>query len=200
MGTSGFSGNSGHRGYILTTITMIALVLSVVCFASYGWANLRLFDHRGGLPLQMKFINGMGVAFFLAQLLSIARAKPIAWFSALGFCLYAVAFWLFWWAVPFARSARLNVAFTITQPSTLLTEGPYRFIRHPFYASYFSYWSAGILVSRQVWLLLSLICMGAFYISAILREEREFRRGPLQLLYAAYAKDTGCLFPRVVRS
>ena len=180
-------------------LLIFAFFLSVICFASYAWGNVRLFQHRLQRPVQMKFINGMGVLFFGAQLLSIFLGRPIALLAAFGFALYIVAFCLFWWAVPYARAAKLNVAFTPTQPTELLTRGPYRYIRHPFYASYFCYWIAGVVISRQPWLLLSVVCMGSFYIFAILREEQEFKQVPLADLYIAYALVTGCLFPRLLR-
>ena len=137
--------------------------------------------------------------FFIAQLFAIDRANAVGWVADLGLFLYALAFFTFWWAVPYARRAMLNIAFTPTQPARLLKEGPYRYVRHPFYASYFAFWIAGVFVSRQPWLLLSVVCMGGFYVYAIRQEEHEFTQGSLREPYGAYAIVTGRIFPRLIR-
>ncbi|MGD0907800.1 MAG: isoprenylcysteine carboxylmethyltransferase family protein [Candidatus Acidiferrales bacterium] len=188
------------RRWILSSILIAGHVWCVACFASYTWATVWLFQYPKGQPMQMKLIGAMGVMFFIAQLFAIVRTTPSGCVADLGLFLYALAFFIFWWAVPYARRAMLNVAFTATQPARLLTDGPYRYIRHPFYASYFAFWIAGVLVSLRPWLLLSVVCMGSFYSLAIRQEETEFRQGPLRDAYKAYELATGKLLPRLIRS
>jgi protein-S-isoprenylcysteine O-methyltransferase Ste14 len=78
-----------------------------------------------------------------------------------------------------------------------MIEGPYRYVRHPFYLSYIAFWTAGLLVSRNMWLLIPLAVMGMFYWSAIRQEEQELSRGSLQNEYRQYKLTTGGLFPRL---
>jgi protein-S-isoprenylcysteine O-methyltransferase Ste14 len=150
----------------VTVVSIVNLSCSLVCFASYTWAIVVLFHRPERLPVQMKFSSAAALIFFSAQLFGIVRAKPLEWVAFIGFLFYAVAMSLFWWAVPYARDAALNIAFTPTQPRKLLAEGPYKYVRHPFYSSYCAFWIAGVLASLQPWLLLSVICMGGFYIFA----------------------------------
>lgn len=176
------------------------LVLSSACFASFSWAVARLFAApQGSQPAAMKWLGALGVAFFVLQLLSIAylpsgshRAVSIA-----GLCLFVVALSVFWWAVPYARSAKLRIAFADGQPDQLLTGGPYRYVRHPFYASYLMFWLAGVHVSQQWFLVSSVVVMGLFYVKAIRKEEGEFLSGDLAEPYRAYAANTGALLPRL---
>jgi protein-S-isoprenylcysteine O-methyltransferase Ste14 len=179
--------------------SVVGLSGSIACFASYTWAILRLFARPNGRPIQMTFVTILGFIFFLGQLFTILRGKPIVWVATLGLFFYAIAFALFWWAVPVAREARLNVAFTTTRPRMLLTQGPYRYIRHPFYASYLAFWTGGVLVSSELFLLLSVLGMGLFYILAMRQEEQEFRQGSLSNAYKVYSQSTGRILPRLLR-
>lgn len=81
----------------------------------------------------------------------------------------------------------------------LLTQGPYRYIRHPFYASYLAFWAGGVLVSSELFLLLSVVGMGLFYILAMRQEEQEFRQGSLRDAYKVYSQNTGKILPRLLR-
>ena len=182
----------------MPTTSIIGLLCSIVCFASYTWAIVALFNKPDGQPMKMKLVSGMGFIFFLAQLVAIVRGKPLVWLAILGICFYGIAFVLFWWAVTAVRGAGLNVAFTTTQPSKLLIYGPYRYIRHPFYASYLAFWIAGVMVSSEPLLLPCVVCMGLLYTLAMKQEEREFRQGPLREAYHDYALVTGKVLPRVI--
>ena len=117
-------------------ISLIALVMSASCFGSYIWGIWTLFQRVKHFPIQMKLINALGLFFFAAQILSILRAKFHSMgVTAVGLVLYGVALILFWWAVPYARRSKFAVAFTPVQPTILVCDGPYQYIRHPFYSS-----------------------------------------------------------------
>ena len=145
----------------------------------------------------------MKVLGFLGLFCSVCQLV-VAWYSPLwlgtstvcGCLLYVVSFTLFWWAVPYARRGRLAIAFATTSPTTLVTDGPYRYVRHPFYAAYMTFWLAGSLATSQLVLFVPVIVMGALYWRAILWEERAFAAGPLAARYAEYARCTGELFPK----
>ncbi len=122
--------------------------LSVTCFVSFSWAIAKLFVPPPHMCSQMKVLGFAGVFFSVAQLAMVARARPVPWRMASAPVLYVVALGLFWWAVAHAARAQLNLAFTNATPVTLLVDGPYAYIRHPFYASYLLYWVAGAFVSN----------------------------------------------------
>jgi len=179
-------------------LTTLALTFCVVCFASFAWSIRRLFLQPLGMLLRMKILSVLGFVFFLVQVWAIVQAQPNASASSMaGLLLYLLTLFLFWSAVPYARRASLSIAFTPSEPVTLMIEGPYRYVRHPFYLSYITFWTAGLIVSRNMWLLIPLAVMGIFYWSAIRQEEQELSRGSLQNEYRQYKLTTGGLFPRL---
>lgn len=169
--------------------------LSVTCFGSFSWAVFRLFGVSTHTTSRIKLLGVMGVVFSIAQIAVIALARPVYWRMVNALVLYVAALGLFWWAVPQAAKAQLNIAFTNAMPVVLLIDGPYAYVRHPFYASYLLYWVAGALISNWLWA--SVFVMGCFYFAAIRQEEDGFRLSPLAASYEAYRRKTGALFPVV---
>jgi protein-S-isoprenylcysteine O-methyltransferase Ste14 len=169
------------------------LTLSVTCFGSFSWAIVRLFAASTRASSRMKLVGVTGLLFSVAQIAMIALARPQCWARGSALVLYVVALGLFWWAVPHAVTAQLNIAFTNATPVILLVDGPYAYIRHPFYASYLLYWVAGAFISNWLWV--SVFVMGCFYFTAIRQEENGFRSSPLAGSYEAYRRETGALFP-----
>jgi protein-S-isoprenylcysteine O-methyltransferase Ste14 len=171
------------------------LALSVACFGSFSWAIVKLFNASTHASSRMKLLGIVGVTFSIAQIAVISLARPVDWRTLSALVLYIVALGLFWWAVPQATKAQLNIAFTNAMPVVLLVDGPYEYVRHPFYASYLLYWVAGALISNWLWV--SVFVMGCFYFAAIREEEDGFRLSPLAASYDAYRRKTGALFPVV---
>jgi len=178
---------------LVLRITAIGLVL--VCYGSFTWAVVALFRRTGPTPLAMRWVGILGTAFTLFQLAALVVGKPPVGLAISGIALYAGSLALFWWAVPYARAAKLALAFTESQSNLVLQEGPYRCVRHPFYASYLLFWMAGVAAAGEPWLLTSVVVMGGFYLNAIRREERELL-GRVDLPgYVEYRARTGCLMP-----
>ena len=174
-------------------MTTLALLLSLACCASFSWAIVRLFSRPAGMTPRMRLVSALGAFFSGAQIAALANTTPSFGRTSIALTLYVVALGLFWWAVPKAASAKLNLAFTDTRPAILLTDGPYAYVRHPFYASYLLYWTAGATVS--IWLWSSVLVMGSFYVIAMVQEENSFRQSPLAATYTAYRQRTGALVP-----
>jgi protein-S-isoprenylcysteine O-methyltransferase Ste14 len=179
-------------------MAFLAAPLSIVCFAGFAWAIQHLFMNPTGImTVRMKALSSLGLVFFVAQLAALywPAPQPNQPLQIVGLALFLIAIGLFWWTVPYARRAALRIAFTTHEPDTLMSAGPYRFVRHPFYSSYISYWLAGVLVSQQWLLLISLVVMSWFYISAMIHEERAFLSSKLRDQYKAYRARTGALLP-----
>jgi protein-S-isoprenylcysteine O-methyltransferase Ste14 len=141
----------------------------------------------------MKLLSAGGISFSIAQIALILVEWPGNWRTGSAVVLYVAALALFWWAVPHAARAQLNIAFTNTIPMTLLVDGPFAYVRHPFYASYLLYWLAGAFISDWMWV--SVFVMGCFYFNAMRQEEQTFRLSPLAARYETYKQKTGALFP-----
>ncbi|MEP7341031.1 MAG: isoprenylcysteine carboxylmethyltransferase family protein [Acidobacteriota bacterium] len=183
---------------ILTMLPIANLIAFVCCFASFGWAMKRHFRKVNHMPGGAHLIQIVGGIFTLAHLVALLRwGNSRAATALVGLLLYCASFALFWVCIRINRAAPLSIAFSTDKPAHLITRGPYRYVRHPFYASYSLAWMAGIVAGRQPWLLISLLAMGAIYYRAAALEERKFASGNLAAAYEEYRRHTGMFIPRL---
>ena len=113
--------------------------------------------------------------------------------------LYLWSLGLFWWAIQTNSTARLSAAFSDDLPAHLVEDGPYRFIRHPFYSSYVLAWSAGTVATARWWLLLTVAVMVIIYWKAAAIEEEKFSRSALAEEYQKYRERTAWLLPNPMK-
>jgi protein-S-isoprenylcysteine O-methyltransferase Ste14 len=183
----------------MNTLQLAALGLALATFASFVWAIRRLFVATGGLRGGMRAIAGGGAVSMALHLAAIAAGDGGA-LAAPGLLLYGVALALFWSAVGVTAARPLSIAFSADKPRHLLAVGPYRRIRHPFYAAYLLAWIAGTLASGEPWLLVTVAGMGALYVRAARFEEAKFAASPLAAEYARYKDRAGMFWPRRSRA
>ena len=86
---------------------------------------------------------------------------------------------LFWWAIVTSRKARLRFAFAPDDPHSLLTDGPYGYVRHPFYTSYIIFWIGWGIATWSIWAVVPVAGIAILYVFAALDEEKKFSRTPL---------------------
>ena len=84
------------------------------------------------------------------------------------------AFLLFWYSAYSIKNVKFTIVFSNDKPEQLFTDGPYHFIRNPFYTSYIlSYLSAFIFSLNPI--NIPFIALIYFvYIKAIKQEEKKF--------------------------
>ncbi len=178
----------------MTTAKWIVALMSLACFGSFAWAVKGHFRARGRVPAGMRAISVASLAamaWFLERLAVGGVAPP--WMAAAA--MIAVASMLFWWAVGTTRPRRLTLAFDDDQPSFLHLQGPYRWIRHPFYAAYVLFWFATSLATPGTLPWVVPIAFAVTYLVAATKEERKFGASPLASEYARYRLRTGMLLP-----
>jgi protein-S-isoprenylcysteine O-methyltransferase Ste14 len=90
------------------------------------------------------------------------------------------------------------VAFAPAVPTALVLDGPYRYVRHPFYASYLLAWLAGCAATANPWLLLTVVWMFGFYYVAARGEEESILQSGLADVYREYRNRTGMFLPKVI--
>jgi protein-S-isoprenylcysteine O-methyltransferase Ste14 len=82
------------------------------------------------------------------------------------------------------------------EPEHLVTEGPYAFVRHPFYASFLTTLAACVLAAPH-WITLAAFGYGAHRLTGTaVKEEARFLRSAFADRYADYARRTGRFLPR----
>ena len=132
------------------------------------------------------------MAFVYLMLRDRHALTPLA--SALT--IFVISLALFLWAVRTTRTQRLKLAFDPEQPDFLTRAGPYKYIRHPFYASYILFWLGCTVATLHPVMLIFLVAFSAFNLTAAYREEHAFERSPFVAEYSSYRKTAGLLWPR----
>ncbi|SMB77749.1 Protein-S-isoprenylcysteine O-methyltransferase Ste14 [Deinococcus hopiensis KR-140] len=173
-----------------------------LCFGAFTWAM------QGGLFAKTSDRNiGITVTRVLGLVGLVAHGTALimhidgqaSWSEGAALLLYGASLTLFTSAMRTLRARQLTLAFSTDTPNTLIANGPYRVIRHPFYTSYLIAWTAGFVATSQPWLLLTVLAMGTLYVFAARQEEAKFRDSPLATAYEAYASMTGMFFPKLNR-
>jgi protein-S-isoprenylcysteine O-methyltransferase Ste14 len=178
-------------------VRTLVLAFGVLFFAAIGWA------------VRFHFVSGKKkpIGFLLLTLLSIGNVVVFArevWLRRqdetrlwVVLALFGVASGLFAWAVIASRRAELKLLFDRAAPHSLVQEGPYRFIRHPFYASYVVYWAGVGLATLHPANLAGFAILLLAFIAGARAEERRFETSPLAADYAAYKRRAGLFWPRL---
>ena len=175
---------------------IILAVLLLLCLGSFLWAMLRFFAQPAGTSAGAKAIGLCGFVFGFLHLFSILESpasNPSR--TTLAATLYTTALVLFWWSIFTNLRRPLSAVFSPDTPEHLIQDGPYRFIRHPFYCSYLLTWMAGALATQQAWLLATVAVMFFAYLRAAKVEEEKFQHSSFAQSYEAYRARTGLFVP-----
>ncbi len=130
-----------------TSIPQIVLaVVMALPFIHFLYAAMRTFvlpDALDGASQlsQLSFISGAVVALTNATAVTVAPGNAIA---AGALMLVAVA--LYEWARSTIRGRRFHIIYSDRVPEALCSDGPYRYVRHPLYASYITAFVAVFVV------------------------------------------------------
>lgn len=117
-----------------------------------------------------------------------------------GVVLYSLAVAVLLSAIESAKRTRLQRAFVDEPlPDRLITDGPYRWVRHPFYVGYILGAVAAPVAVAGTGLTLIAVLMIGLTIAAALREERAWLRSPRGQAYRTYRAKTGMFVPFIGR-
>ncbi len=180
---------------------LIAFALAAICCLSFLWGATRFFTRPTGRDPDaslLTLLSTLAVALHLATIGFFFAFEFATW--AVGCLLYVASLALYWWCVRTNSAKPISYAYSGDAPGHLVADGPYRFVRHPFYSTYMLTWLAGTLASGQPWLLLSVAVMAWAYNRAANFEEAKFADSELAEHYADYRRATGKFFPRLARA
>ena len=147
----------------------------------------------------------IGAIFFLGVLVYIVRPDTLAWADLalpqwvqwLGVVLGGISIPLLAWT-QLALGSNFSPTLHVRQEHTLVTSGPYRYVRHPMYTSLFLSLSAILLLTRN-WLVggIPLVGLSVILLMRLPREERAMTE-KFGDEYREYVKRTGRFLPRVI--
>jgi protein-S-isoprenylcysteine O-methyltransferase Ste14 len=140
----------------------------------------------------------IGVAF-LVVMIDVARTPPVPWRVAAGLVLLAASLALFEWAKRSIRGRFFSYIFTSDLPQFLWTEGPYAYVRNPFYDSYLLGYIAAAVMAPGLPTLTVLIVLTIYFWAAARFEERKFAASGIAAEYQTYRRRTGRFIPRLRR-
>src|SRR5215217_446624 len=150
---------------------LVVTVVSVAILFQHIWAL------RGHFTSE-RMANGARATSLAAVLTCLcllvliwSHSQPI-WAQAVGILIELGSLVLFWAAIRASRTARLRFAFDEQPPHSLVTVGPYQYVRHPFYTSYLLFWIGWALTTWSLWSILPLIIIATLYVMAARLEER----------------------------
>ena len=174
----------------------LTLVLLLGCLSSFAWAMRRFFVQPSGPTTGMRAtaLCGMACAVLHVGALLLPGSVSAKRGSAAA-AVYLASLLLFWWSIATNRRQPLSAIFSPDRPAHLMTKGPYRVIRHPFYCAYLLVWLAGLVATANSWLAVTVVAMSALYFRAARFEERKFLDSALARHYRSYQARTGQLIP-----
>lgn len=177
-------------------LDLVVSILSISVVAQYTWALRRHFSSRS-VPsgtMLISFVVLATTALFLALLWIETQSWLV---QVVGLLIEMGGLVLFWAAIKASREARLRLAFDAENPDSIVTVGPYKYLRHPFYTSYLIFWIGWAIAVWSVWTVIPLAALVAIYAAAALGEERKFSNTPMAEAYAAYKQRAGFFWPRI---
>lgn len=176
------------------------LVVLLACAGTrlvFSVVSARYFVPRSGITAGLGALMVFAPASCALEALLIWRGAVTPASAAAGGALYAAALGLFAWTLRAHGARRPSPIFSRDPPAWLVTRGPYRLVRHPFYAAYLLASAGSLVAAGGPGLALLSAANALVYLAAARREERAFAAGPLRARYAAYRARTGMLLPRL---
>lgn len=176
----------------------LLLVMALGCYASFAWGIFSFFRRPGRVEWQMRAISLVGSANMVATMaLLVLRESAVGSWAYVALALFICATALFWWSIHTNRKKPLSLAYSSDVPEHFVTEGPYRFVRHPFYVSYLLAWIAGPIATSQLGLILPALILYGLYRDAACREESKFLSSPFRSQYLDYQSRAGRFLPKI---
>ncbi|MEO8096376.1 MAG: isoprenylcysteine carboxylmethyltransferase family protein [Acidobacteriota bacterium] len=127
------------------------------------------------------------------------RAQLIPLLAIPGLAILAGALILLGWSARTVRGRLFSYIGNNDTPQFVCQEGPYAFIRHPFYTAYLlTHLAVTVMFPNLVTLGVLFFTFGLLWHVAGF-EERKFERSPVSVEYRAYGARTGRFIPRKFR-
>ncbi len=175
---------------ILRTIIFLLFSFAVI---SLIWARFNFFEVKTKASKKVSYINDPTVLVMLCVTYWSLLNKTIGFTEGVvSVIIYFLGVSLFWWSLLTAK--KLNFA-NSPREGELITSGPYRFVRHPFYLSYLMVWF-GCLIFIQSWVIvIGFSVLAAIYVFSAVNEERMIMSGLRGADYKEYRSRVSMFIP-----
>ncbi len=134
-----------------------------------GWDRALLGLYGAITPLVIPIVAGLDLRLGW-------RPEVAVWLQVAAFVVYALGWALHLWAMAANRYHALVVRIQSDRGQTVVTGGPYRFVRHPGYVGGIAMTVAAALVLGSVWALIPGVLGGLLLIIRTILEDRTLQR------------------------
>jgi protein-S-isoprenylcysteine O-methyltransferase Ste14 len=163
----------------------------------FAVALQNFFVQPPNLTRRQRFFQDLSVVVGVTHSLGllVLNAAGDSW-AATGIAMYALSLTLFLAAIEAARRVPMTRTF-VYEPrcTTILTQGPYRVIRHPIYVSYSLAWLAAPVATHNIILALTALFLITCYVISARAEERLLAAGIRGPDYLEWQKKTWRMIP-----
>ena len=161
------------------------------------WSVIGVF--RKGEPqkvLEYRLLQLGSLTTWIVSLFAVFHAEQLQ-YPMICLIFLALFLLLFWWAYSTIKKRKLSLAFSEDTPIFVYQDGPYKFVRHPFYAAYLGTYVTAAVVTWSPLVFACVVIMGAIYLRAALFEEQKFENSSVSEQYKAYRAKTGRFMPKL---
>lgn len=174
---------------------------SAVAAVTFFGLGLTLYFERSPRPLWVLVVHYLSMVLALLQTAGVIFLEPRSdGFVALGIVMFMMSIVLYLSAIESAKRTRLQRSFIDHPlPDRLITDGPYRWVRHAFGTGYLLGALAAPVAIGDVRMMAIAAPLVATTIYAAVREERVWMSSARADEYRAYRRRTGMFIPFVGR-
>jgi protein-S-isoprenylcysteine O-methyltransferase Ste14 len=176
-------------------LDILLTAMSVLVIGSHAVVGKGHFKSKQ-MPAGANLVSVAVLTSLAVFLLLLWTTEAPAFAQIAALVLGALSLWLFFRTIAASREGALHFAFDVDNPVSLVTAGPYRYVRHPFYTSYLIFWMGFALGTWSLWAVPVLLVIAALYTVAAHSEEAKFATTPMAADYAAYRARTGMFWPK----
>jgi protein-S-isoprenylcysteine O-methyltransferase Ste14 len=188
--------NAVYESYGLP-MHLIVLAAYLALHGIFAWGMLVIFRMDGSPSTGVRVIAiSAATAMILgAVVLWRAQNSPIV-LEEIALAAAGISAVLFIWGVRTIGFQILTAAFSADTPTHLIVDGPFKFVRNPFYLSYIIGHAIPLVATLSPWALPGTLLMTLIYRRAAVAEEQKFLHSPLKHQWRVYASTTGRFLPR----
>ena len=178
-------------------LDILLTALSILVIGSHAVVGKNHFKSKQ-MPAGANLVSAAVLTTLGVFLLLLWTGEAPLGAQLVALALEALSLWIFFRTITASRDGALHFAFDTENPVSLVTSGPYRYVRHPFYTSYLIFWTGLAIGTWSLWAVPVLVLMVVLYTVAARGEEAKFMRTGMSEDYAAYRARTGMFWPKIM--
>lgn len=181
----------------------LCLVLAIATYGSFIWAALAFFKPQSdSARFGRAVVSIAGLVATVSSLWGIGqnvRLTDVPLRDLASAILFLMASGLFWWTIFAVKKIRFDFAMSDVTPGAIAIDGPYQYVRHPFYGSYILGWLAGIVAAPSIIQIVAALALLGVYVVSAKREQEIILNSQFGASYAVYMGKTGMFFPALFK-